>query len=93
LVPGVATDGAGDVYVADYFNGRMQKFTGTGTYLTRWGSQGSGDGQFFFPWGAATAGGGAVYITDLINDRIQEFIDPSTPTQRTTWGRLKRLYR
>ncbi len=46
---GVATDAAGNVYVADAGNHRIQKFTGTGTYLTQWGSPGSGNGQFNSP--------------------------------------------
>ena len=28
---------------------RIQKFTGTGTYLTQWGSYGSGNGEFEVP--------------------------------------------
>src|SRR5207245_6812961 len=36
----VATDAAGNVYVVDAYNYRIQKFTGTGTYLTQCGSLG-----------------------------------------------------
>ena len=39
-------DAAGDVYVCDSNNHRIQKFTGSGTYLTQWGSFGTGNGQF-----------------------------------------------
>jgi DNA-binding beta-propeller fold protein YncE len=45
----VATDGSGNVYVADVGNDRIQKFTNTGAYLTQWGSFGSGAGQFSAP--------------------------------------------
>jgi tripartite motif-containing protein 71 len=34
---GVATDGAGNVYVADYFNDRVQKFDSSGNFLRAWG--------------------------------------------------------
>ncbi len=46
---GVATDAVGNVYVADVFNRRIQKFDSTGTYLTQWGCLGTGDGQFDDP--------------------------------------------
>ena len=35
---GVATDSAGNVYVADTDNNRIQKFGSTGTFLTKWGT-------------------------------------------------------
>jgi hypothetical protein len=42
----VATDGSGNVYLADTFNDRIQKFDASGTFLATWGSSGSGNGQF-----------------------------------------------
>ena len=47
--PGIATDAAGNVYVADTRNNRIQKFSATGTFITKWGSSGSGNGQFDAP--------------------------------------------
>src|SRR5437870_4464335 len=70
---GVATDAAGNVYVTDNSNNRIQKFTNTGTYLIQWGSYGSGDGQFNGPFGVATDVAGNVYVTDFSNHRIQKF--------------------
>ena len=43
------------------------------TYLTQWGTYGSGDGQFQLPSGIATDGGGNVYVGDHYNNRIQVF--------------------
>src|SRR5262249_12169883 len=43
---GVAVDANGNVFVADWENQRVQKFTNTGAFLAKWGSAGSGDGQF-----------------------------------------------
>jgi hypothetical protein len=37
----VSVDGAGNVYVSDANNARIQKFTGTGVYLASWGSYGA----------------------------------------------------
>jgi hypothetical protein len=72
----VATDAAGNVYVADVYNNRIQKFTGTGSYLAQWGSLGSGNGQFHYPYGVATDATGNVYVADTYNNRIQKFVSP-----------------
>jgi hypothetical protein len=41
--------------------------------LTEWGSQGSGNGQFFYPLDVATDSIGNVYVADSNNHRIQKF--------------------
>jgi len=43
---GVAVDALGNVYVADWENHCIQKFSSSGVFITKWGSEGSGDGQF-----------------------------------------------
>src|SRR5438093_50008 len=83
---GVATDAAGNVFVADYYNHRIQKFTGTGTYLTQWGSFGSGDGQFVAPVGVATDAAGNVFVADTYNHRVQKFTGMGT--YLTQWGSI-----
>ena len=69
---GVATDSAGNVYVADFGNSRIQKFDSSGTFILKWGSSGSGDGQFSFPRGVATDAC-SLYVADTNNNRIQKF--------------------
>jgi streptogramin lyase len=81
---GVATDSAGNVYVADTDNDRIQKFGSTGAFLTKWGSNGVNDGQFLIPMGVATDSTGNVYVSDTDNDRIQKF--SSTGVFLTKWG-------
>jgi hypothetical protein len=81
---GVATDGSGNVYVADFSNNRIQKFDGSGHFLTAWGSAGSGNGQFYGPGGVATDLSGNVYVADTLNDRIQKF--DASGTFLTAWG-------
>ena len=61
---GIAVDGAGSVYVVDNMNHRIQKFSSTGTFITQWGSNGSGNGQFLYPSGIAVDSAGAVYVVD-----------------------------
>ena len=46
---GVATDSSGNVYVVDTGNGRILKFNSTGSFITKWGTFGFGDGLFNGP--------------------------------------------
>jgi len=69
----VAIDSIGNVYVADWDNNRIQKFNTTGTYITQWGSSGSGSGQFNLPRSIAVDSSGNVYVVDENNSRIQKF--------------------
>ena len=75
---GIAVDDSGNVCVADSDeaggnHNRIQKFTGTGTYLMRWGAYGHGNGQFYSPDGVAADNAGNVYVADTENWRIQKF--------------------
>ena len=80
----IAVDSAGNVYVTDAGNNRIQKFTSAGAYVTQWGSEGSGNGQFESPWGIATDSAGNVYVADELNNRIQKFT--SSGDYVTQWG-------
>ena len=44
-----------------------------GTYLSQFGSYGSGNGQFSSPIAIAVDSGGNVYVVDTINNRVEEF--------------------
>ncbi|MBF0338104.1 MAG: hypothetical protein HQL05_09755 [Nitrospirae bacterium] len=47
-------------------------------FVTKWGSQGTGDGQFNRPRGVVTDSAGNVYVADLNNNRIQKFAPSSS---------------
>ena len=83
---GVAVDGSGNVYVTDFSNDRVEKFTSTGTFITTWGSAGGDNGQFEQVRGVAVDSSGNVYVADSGNERVQKFT--STGTFTTTWGSL-----
>ena len=69
---GVAVDGQGNLFVADTFNDRIQKFSAQGEPLAQWGTRGSAPGQFQGPSGVAVDGQGNLFVTDTGNSRIQK---------------------
>lgn len=89
----IAIDGSGFVHVLELRGNRVQVFTPNGTYVTQWGSPGAGPGQFQDPYGIAIAPSGDFYIADTENCRIQRFSHSPTPTARSSWTRVKQLYR
>jgi DNA-binding beta-propeller fold protein YncE len=68
-----ATDSAGNIYVADYANNRIAKFSPTGAWITSWGTSGGKPGQFRRPYGIALDAANHVWVADNTNHRIQEF--------------------
>src|SRR6478672_8246490 len=55
-----------------------------GTFITKWGTNGTADGQFNDPWGVAIDSSGSVYVADYGNNRIQKF--DSNGKFITKWG-------
>ena len=75
---GIAVSAAGNVYVSDKGNTRVQKFSTDGTFIGKWGSGGTADGQFKEPYGILVDASGNVFVADIsLNDsngrRIQKF--------------------
>lgn len=69
----IAVDGAGNVYVADSGNHRVQKFDPNGRFLAKWGRRGSGPAQFETPRGLTVDSKGDILVVDQGNDRVQKF--------------------
>lgn len=69
-------DEAGDVWALDEGNNRVQWFDEEGKYLGKFGSEGSGAGQFSFlyPTGITTDAEGNLWIADSLNNRVQEWV-------------------
>ena len=69
---GMTVDGSGNILVADTGNGRIQKFSPTGAYLTLIGKAGRNPGEFQEPNGLAVDGAGNLYVADVGNQRVQK---------------------
>ena len=65
-IRGIATNAAGDVYVSDYANDRVQEFSSTGAFLRQFGSEGTGNGQFIEPTGIAVDSSGNVWVLSTL---------------------------
>ncbi len=72
-VTAVAIDKAGNVFVADFYNNRIQKFASDGTFLTSFGRKGTGKGQFAYPIDIAIGDDGSIFVADFGNNRIQKW--------------------
>ncbi|MFC1616656.1 carboxypeptidase regulatory-like domain-containing protein [Candidatus Margulisiibacteriota bacterium] len=76
---GVGADSAGDIYISDANNNRVQKFRADGTFVAKWGKNdgngdsGDGDGEFNYPEGIAVDSEDNIYVIDNSNDRVQVF--------------------
>jgi len=69
---GIAVDPFGNIVVADTNNGRIQRFSATGTFLSMFGELGWRHGQFREPNGVAIDSKGNVYVADVSNQRVQK---------------------
>ena len=73
---GIAQDNAGNIWIADNYNNRVQKFDPNGKFLLTFGTRGTGPGQFNQPRGLVIDSSGNVLVSDTQNNRIQKF-DPN----------------
>ena len=78
---GIAVDSSNNVYITS--GAGIQKFTSNGSFITSWGFNGIGNGQFLVPNGIAVDSSGNVYVVDAYF-RIQKF--SSNGTFITKWG-------
>jgi sugar lactone lactonase YvrE len=95
---GVAVDGAGNLYIADYLNARIRKLTPGGIITTVAGTGTAGyngdnipatSAELSYPTGVAVDGVGNLYIGDHGNQRIRKVTPDGTITTvagNGTWG-------
>ncbi|MDD5731577.1 MAG: hypothetical protein PHU42_01680 [Patescibacteria group bacterium] len=77
---GCAFDLLNNIYVVDdtstvgnTVNHRIEKFDINGNFLLKWGSKGTGDGQFNKPWGITVDSQNNIYVSESGGNRIQKF--------------------
>jgi sugar lactone lactonase YvrE len=71
----IAIDPAGDLFVLDGGNGRVEEFNNGGTYIKQFATAGSGAGELSDPDGLALDAEGDVWVADTGNRRVVEFND------------------
>ena len=62
----------------------FKSFQIPGTFITKWGTEGSGDGQFISPFGVAVDPQGHVFVADANNNRVQKFSNNGSFIRK--WG-------
>ena len=75
---GIAIDTAGNIFVADTNNGRIEKFSPSGVFITSMGTKGDGHGQFGGPSGLAVDHCGYIYVAEALNHRVQKLAPNGT---------------
>ena len=70
---GLAYNANGELYVADWFNHRIEKFNADRSFATQWGGYGTGNGSLIFPRGVSVEPDGTVIVTDSENNRLSYF--------------------
>jgi hypothetical protein len=77
---GISHDAAGNIFVSEFGNSRVQKWDGSGNYLTKWGIFGNAENRFDWPYGVAVSTLGNIYVVDSRNNRVQVFSPPLPAT-------------
>ena len=75
---GIATDAAGNIFVADTGNRRIEKFLSNGTFLGTIGVKGTGYGQLGEPNGIAIDQVGNIYAADASKHCIEKLAPDGT---------------
>jgi len=93
---GIAVASDGSVYVADSYNGRVQKFTSEGVFVSQLDESGTGSGWFgrrfktvqslpiYIPYGIAVAPDSSLYVSDRDYNRIMQITSAGVLVRQ--WG-------
>jgi DNA-binding beta-propeller fold protein YncE len=73
----IATDSAGNVYVLDAENDKVQKYTTNGTFVKEWNIQRT-KASNLIPTSIATDSAGNVYVLEIENDKVQKYTTNGT---------------
>ncbi|MBB3189522.1 NHL repeat-containing protein [Halomonas cerina] len=73
---GVAVAESGDLFVADFYNQRVQRLRADGEFVRQWGTTGETGrraGMFTYPTDVALAADETLYVADGYGNRVQAF--------------------
>jgi DNA-binding beta-propeller fold protein YncE len=96
-IAGIVLDGKGNLYLTEFDDDLIYKYTTSGKLVTKWGGTGHGPGQLTKPEKLALDAQGNLYVTEIgsriswdgslaENVRIQKFSPTGTPLAQ--WGTL-----
>jgi tripartite motif-containing protein 71 len=91
-ISGIALDGTGNLFLAEFDDDLIYKYSLAGKELAHWGGHGSGPGQLEAPDKLALDTQGNLYVTEVgsrstgegQNNRVQKFSPTGTPLAQ--WG-------
>jgi hypothetical protein len=69
----LAGQAGGHVYLCEFGNHRVQKFTTDGQFVAAFGKNGRREGELDQPWGIARDSKGRMFVLDTYNHRVQRF--------------------
>jgi NHL repeat-containing protein len=69
----LAGESSGAVYLCEFGNHRVQKFTTEGQFIASFGHNGRREGELDQPWGIARDSQGRMFVLDTYNHRVQRF--------------------
>ena len=92
---GLTTDSAGNVYVVDHHNFRLQKFTADGEFVAAWGRRNFDADALIGPHDLAIDSEGNLYVTDFRTDegQIMHYTYNPTAVRAQSWQQVKQLFR
>ena len=61
------------LFLCEFGNHRVQRFTRNGNSVAAWGKAGRGDGEFHQPWACAIDSKKKLHVLDTYNHRVQRF--------------------
>lgn len=70
---GIVPDSKKNIFQADTYNHRIQKFDSNGNYITGWGTKGIGDGQFDSPVPFLIDNQDNIFVVEFFDHRVQKF--------------------
>jgi len=71
-ITGISVGPSGNVFVADFYNDRVQKFTADGKFLNAFGIESTGPTHTAIA--VAEAKNGSVFVADFVNHQIQKWV-------------------